>query len=93
METQLASQQKELHMRVAEIRTSQDKQVQEVCLMIEELAKVVKSFEGQIQTMRMLQAEGVGVECKRVEKAMVERVEGERRKREEEISMVVNEIK
>jgi hypothetical protein len=45
VEGQLATFSKEMHMRFAESKTNSDKQMQEVCMMIEELAKVVKKFE------------------------------------------------
>ena len=45
VEAQLATFSKEMHIRFAESKTNQDKQMQEVCMMIEELAKLIKSFE------------------------------------------------
>ena len=57
-------------------------------MMIEELAKVVKSFEMQIHTVKGQQAEVLVVASNRVtdvEKVMVASVESERRKREEQI--------
>jgi hypothetical protein len=35
-----------MHLRFADNKDNSDKQMQEVCMMIEELAKVVKKFEG-----------------------------------------------
>jgi hypothetical protein len=52
VEGQLASYAKEMHLRFAEGKTNSDKQMQEVCMMIEELAKVVKKFEGQLFTIK-----------------------------------------
>ena len=53
VEGQLATFSKEMHMRFAENKTNSDKQMQEVCMMIEELAKVVKKFEGQLGTIKI----------------------------------------
>lgn len=39
-------------MRFAEAKVNSDKQMQEVCMMIEELAKVVKRFETQLGAVK-----------------------------------------
>ena len=52
VEGQLATFSKEMHLRFAESKTNSDRQMQEVCMMIEELAKVVKKFEGQLGSVK-----------------------------------------
>ena len=44
-----------MHLRFADNKLTSDKQMQEVCMMIEELAKVVKKFEGQLATVKTQQ--------------------------------------
>lgn len=46
--------QREITIKVNEVQGSTDKQMGEICMMIEELAKVVRSFEVQITNVKAL---------------------------------------
>jgi len=46
--------QREFNVKVHEVQNGSDKQMGEICMMIEELAKVVRSFESQISNVKAL---------------------------------------
>jgi Lhr-like helicase len=46
--------QREFNVKVNEVQNGSDKQMGEICMMIEELAKVVRSFESQISNVKAL---------------------------------------
>lgn len=50
----MAQVQRENSLKVSELQNSTDKQMGEICMMIEELAKVVRSFESQITNVKAL---------------------------------------
>lgn len=50
----IAQLQRETSVKVNEVQGSSDKQMGEICMMIEELAKVVRSFESQITNVKAL---------------------------------------
>ena len=52
VENQLATMSRETHTLLAKQSAQNDKQMQEVCYMMEELAKVVKSYEPQIRMIK-----------------------------------------
>ncbi len=81
-----------MHGKIVEIRVQQDRQMQEVCAMIEELAKVVKSFEGQVAQVKEVVSNEVRREVSEVEKRVGKGIEEVRAKGEEQNRAVATEI-
>ena len=54
VEAVIAQVQREISVKVNEVQSGTDKQMGEICIMIEELAKVVRSFETQISNVKAL---------------------------------------
>ncbi|TNV73805.1 hypothetical protein FGO68_gene12007 [Halteria grandinella] len=55
VENSLASYQREVRTEQVKIQSGSEKQMQEVCMMIEELAKVIRGFEWQLNGMKSQQ--------------------------------------